>query len=205
MRRMRNTAAAVVALTLLIFGCGGRPQGTIMPDGVELRPGDVVLRTGSGLMSRAVIMADRGGVYSHVGIVADSAGVAVVVHAVPDEPDYDGDPDRVKMETAERFYTRMNAQAGCVMRCGDSAVAARAAEVAVRVYRRGTLFDHDYDSADTTRMYCCELVEFAYAEAGMPLAVAPRHSYNVPGLRLDSIMLPSDFRESPRLSVVTEF
>lgn len=199
------TAAMAVLLAPAVCGCADNRAGCILPDGVELRPGDVVLRRGSGIMSRAVLMADRGGAYSHVGIVADSAGTAVVVHAVPGEPDYDGDPDRVKMETAERFYGRMNASAGCVMRCADSAVAARAAVAAVRVYRRGTLFDHDYDGSDTTRMYCCELVESAYTEAGMPLATGERHSYNMPGLRLDSIMLPSDFRESPRLRVINEF
>ena len=36
--------------------------------------------------------ADRGGSYSHVGMVVDSCGVMMVVHAVPDEPDYEGDP-----------------------------------------------------------------------------------------------------------------
>lgn len=200
-----KTSVMTGLLCLWLCSCGGNKKTTIMPEDLQLKAGDVVLRRGSGLTSRAVLMADKGGTYSHVGIVADSAGVMVVVHAVPGEPDYKGDPDRVKMEPATKFYARINAETGCVMRCADSTVAERAAEVAVRVYRRGTLFDHDYDESDTTRMYCCELVEFAYMMAGLPLATAPRHNFNGPGLQFDNIMLPSDFLKSPHLWQVVAF
>ena len=200
-----TAAAALAALILTLGGCHrGRPP-VIIPEGVELRPGDVLLRRGSGMASRAVLMAGGGGDYSHVGIAADSAGVVMVVHAVPDEPDYPGDPDRVKMEPPAAFYDGGRADRGCVMRCADSAAARRAAARAVELYRRGTLFDHDYDDADTTRMYCCELVSAAFRAAGTDIAPLPRHSVSLPGLRLDSVMLPSDFRRSPALRVVAEF
>lgn len=200
------TAAAAAAL-LLMAACGGDGNRTrsIMPDGICLKAGDVVLRRGSGLTSRAVLMADRSRGYSHVGIVVDSAGVMMVVHAVPGEPDYDGDPDRVKMETPQKFYSAVNAETGGVMRCADSTIAAQAADIAMQVYRRNTMFDHDYDDNDTTKMYCCQLVEHAYSRAGMPLVAAPRHSFSLPGMQIDSVMLPSDFSESPRLKTVTTF
>ena len=68
-----------------------------------------------------------------------------------------------------------------------------------------TYTNHDYDDADTTRMYCCELVSAAFRAAGTDIAPLPRHSVSLPGLRLDSVMLPSDFRRSPALRVVAEF
>ena len=188
-----------------LCGCAGPKEGSIQPHDVRLRPGDVVFRSGHGLTSRAVMLADNGGTYSHVGIVADSAGVPVIVHAVPDEPDFPGDSDRVKMERPDKFFSSVNAGAGRVMRIADSGVAARASRVAVAVYMRGTGFDHDYDESDTVRMYCCELVEHAYSEAGMPLTGGRRHSVDLPGLRYRNVIYPSDFIRSPALRTVSEF
>ena len=44
--------------------------------------------------SQAVLLAEKDGAYSHTGIVVDSAGVLMIVHAVPGEPDFEGDEDR---------------------------------------------------------------------------------------------------------------
>lgn len=197
--------AAAVVMALCMAGCSREPAGTILPEGVELKPGDVVFRRGTGMVGRAVLFADAGGTYSHIGIVADSAGVAMVVHAVPDEPDYEGDPDRVKMERAEKFFSAVNAAEGCVMRPANAKAAKVAAGVAMAVYRRGALFDHDYNDADTTQMYCCELVEHAYRTAGWPLCGGGRHNFSVAGLRFRHVMLPSDFAASARLKLVAAF
>ncbi len=162
-----KTLLTIIFTAFMLASCGEKEQRSILPEGCELRAGDVVFRRGSGLTSRAVLAADRNGAYSHIGIVVDSCGVMMVVHAVPGEPDYEGDPDRVKMDTPQRFFSSMNARIGEVKRlCGDSATAARAARFAMEVYRRGTLFDHDYDDSDTTKMYCCELVDFVYRKPG---------------------------------------
>ena len=189
-----------------LASCADREQRSILPEGCRLRAGDVVFRRGSGLTSRAVLAADRHGEYSHIGIVVDSCGVMMVVHAVPGEPDYDGDPDRVKMDTPKRFYSSMNATIGEVKRLrGDSATAARAARFAMEVYQRGTLFDHDYDDADTTKMYCCELVDFAYRKAGRPLAGRKRHYFHLPGLEPIRCILPSDICNNAALETIVTF
>lgn len=186
-------------------GCSKPEARCILPGGTRPRVGDVVLRRGNGMTSMAVMAADKGGVYSHLGIVADSAGQLMVVHAVPGEPDYKGDPDRVKMETVEKFFSSINASEGRIMRCHDRAAARRAADIAVAIYRRHVLFDHDYDDRDTSRMYCCELVEHAFSKAGHPLVGPGRHSFTVPGMDLDSVMMPSDFLKSRRLTTVAAF
>lgn len=196
--------AAVLAVTLAA-GCSADRPETIFPPGTEVRPGDILLRRGDGMASRVVLFADGAGEYSHVGIAADSAGVTVVVHAVPGEPRYPGEPDMVRMEPVGAFYSRMRASRGCVMRCADSLKARRAAAAAVEVCRRGTLFDHDYDSNDTTAVYCSELVERVCRRAGMRLVLPPRHNVSIPGLSLRGVIMPSDFRRSPSLRVVAEF
>ena len=206
-RTMSFSCLVLCALSciLVMVGCMENDDTTILPDNVRLRPGDMVLRMGNGLASHAVLMADGGGTYSHIGIAVDSAGTLMIVHAVPGEPDYPGDEDRVKMESPQRFYAAVNAVTGRILRFPDSVTARRAAQAAMGVYRRHTLFDHDYDASDTTQMYCCELVEFAYCKAGHPLVGKGIHQVNLPGLKIRDVIFPSDFIRSPELATVAAF
>lgn len=205
-KKIMKTVFSLAILAVALISCGNKRPRTIFPDGLELKTGDVVFRRGGGISSHAVMMADRGGRYSHVGIVVDSAGRKMIVHAVPGEPDFKGDPDRVKMETPEKFYSSVNANAGEVKRlAGDTLTAHNAADYALAAYRRGTLFDHEYDDGDTTKMYCCELVETAYSKAGMPLAGNVRHDISLPGLKRIRCILPSDICNSRQLRKIISF
>lgn len=202
---MKNVVC-ILFTVLAIASCGNDDGGTIFPADCGLMTGDVVFRRGGGLSSHAVLFADAGGQYSHVGIVVDSAGTKMIVHAVPYEQECEGEPDRVKMETPETFFNRMRATVGEVKRYrGDASVAERAAARAVEIYRRGTLFDHDYDDADTTRMYCCELVRHVFAAEGVCLADTGRHKIKLPGMKMIRCMLPSDICDSGRLRTIKSF
>ena len=194
-----------VILLLLLTACTRRQVGTILPEGCRLQTGDVVLRCGAGMLSHAVLLAEGDeGTYSHVGIVVDSSGVAMIVHAVPDEPDYEGDPDRVKMEMPEKFYHAMMAKQGAVLRHRDSMAAKRAAAKAKEVYRRHTLFDHDYNDHDTTRMYCTELITFAFSSTGAPLRGIESHRLPLPGVDY-ACVLPSDIYECSDFRLIISF
>ena len=178
----------------------------IMPIDVELREGDIVFRRGGGMTSHIVLAADRDGNYSHVGIVAmDSTCRAMVVHAVPGEPDFEGDPDRVKMDAPERFFSSEFTSIGEVCRVADAAVARRAAQVALAVFKRRTLFDHEYDDRDTTRMYCTELIVYAYLRAGLALVGNERHEVYLPPMVTADCIFPSDIRNSKHLERVVIF
>lgn len=202
---MKATICMALMATAMI-SCNGNNQNSIFPAGCELRTGDIVFRRGGGISSHAVMMADINGRYSHVGIVVDSAGKKMIVHAVPGEPDFEGDPDRVKMDTPENFFSVTNANAGEVKRLrGDTLTPIKAAAFAMEIYRRYTLFDHDYDDSDTTKMYCCEIVEFAYAKAGRSLAGTVRHDIKLPGLNAFHCMLPSDICNSKLLISIIDF
>ncbi len=194
----------ILTVTLLV-SCSETGFVSILPANCRLKAGDLVFRRGNGLASHAVLMMDRRGGYSHVGIVVDSCGTMMVVHAVPDEPDFEGDVDRVKMETPEKFFHSVNARTGEVKRLrGDTATAARAARHAVEIYRRGTLFDHEYDDSDTSSMYCCELIEHVYKNAGLTIAGSTRHDIRLPGLKLKCI-LPSDLCDSEKFERIIYF
>lgn len=194
---------AVVGLCVAV-GCRSRKGDSILPQKSVIKEGDVVFRRGCGLTSRAVITIDRGGAYSHVGIAVDSAGVIMIVHAVPGEPDFEGDKDRVKIDLPEVFFNHIKARKGEIHSHRDSLAAKRAAKIALEVYRRGTLFDHDYDDKDTTKMYCTELIVFAYDRAGAPLSAIKHHSLSFLSTRAECV-LPSDILECEELILTNKF
>lgn len=183
-----------------------KPVGlSILPTSYQARNGDVVLRKGTGLTSRAVMFADGGSDYSHCGIVVIKNNKVMVVHAVPDEPDFEGDLDRVKLEPIEMFFSTIRASKGCVLRCKNEQLAKKSAQTALKIFQRGVLFDHNYDLSDTTKMYCCELVELSYQANGIELSEGKRHNVNFPGLKFRNVILPSDFLQSDCLQVIKVF
>ena len=194
------------AAVLLYRTCrkSGSTVHSILPPTVQLHEGDVVFRRGGGMTSQAVLLADKNGYYSHCGIVVDSAGSMLIVHAVPGEPDYEGDPDRVKADRPATFFSSVYANAGEVCRTDNDTIARTAARTAWEIYRRGVLFDHDYNSNDTTLLYCTELVHLVYSEAGCTLCGAPTHRFDLPGLHC-VCWLPSDLHASAHLRSIAKF
>ena len=204
MTYLRYLPIILIGTFLCLAACQDHEEHTLLPDDSDIRPGDLLFRRGTGLTSHTVLLADKGGQYSHVGIAVDSAGTIMVVHAVPGEPDYEGDPDRVKMEPATKFYSSINASAGEICRHQDPAIGEKAAAAALAIYQKGMLFDHQYDSADTTKMYCTELVMAAYHQAGCELTGPPTHSYDIPGIKC-TCWLPSDLYHSKYMKSVRLF
>ncbi len=191
----------------MLSACADRAEAghlPIHPKEMELREGDVVFRLGGGLTSRAVLSVDPDGAYSHVGMVVREGNRLMIVHAVPDEPDFEGDPDRVKLDAPDRFFAKMNALAGEVCRPADSLVARRAARVALEYFSRRILFDHRYDDKDTTAVYCTELIAHAFRRAGRPIVGTPAHRFTLPGLQV-VCWLPSDIHRSRFLKTVYKF
>jgi len=188
------------------LSCTSRQANDVPPLPVDLfSDGDLAFRRGAGLMSRVVLAAGKGSVYSHVGILRRMDDGWYVIHAVPDEPEFAGDVDRVKIEPLTRFFAGDRAVRGAVMRLvGDSLAASRAAWEALRVAERGTLFDHNYDLSDTTEMYCTELVEFAYRKVGIDLAEGRISRVDVPAFG-GTYLLPDDLAANRGLQVIYHF
>ena len=204
---MRKGLVLLLFLPFLLAGCTDRPQEKfvcIMPPDVELHPGDVVFRMGTGIASRVIKKLDPSGRFSHSGIVVDSMGKKMIIHAVADEHDYEGDVDRVKMDTPEVFFSSMYAECGEVCRPVDESLARKTADVAMEVYRRRVLFDHDYDDTDTTRMYCTEMVLYCFDRAGGKLVGDERHDIQVGNFHT-RCMFPSDVYRSEMLKSIYQF
>lgn len=202
---MKKSYPFCCLMLFLLAACSQTDKNeTIFPEDVKLQAGDIVLRCGTGIESRAVRFADQDGVYSHIGIVVDSAGSMMIVHAVPGEPDFEGDEDRVKMESPEKFFSNMNASSGEVLRTDDPIAATAAANKAMSFYKRRLLFDHDYDDTDTTLLYCTELVLLAYKDAGGLFRNIEHHEVIVPGIK-HPVVYPSDIKSEKRLKSISIF
>lgn len=95
--------------TLILAGCQGSPdkKTRLLQLPQELfRDGDIAFRRGTGITSRVVLAADREGTYSHTGILKKKDGQWYVIHAVPGEPDFKDDPDRVKWRPLKCFLKK---------------------------------------------------------------------------------------------------
>lgn len=190
----------------MLTGCTSRETERPTEWPVDLfREGDIVFRKGTGVTSQVVLTADKEGAYSHIGILKQIDGKWYVVHAVPGEPDYEGDVDRVKLDPVERFFSRNRASNGAVMRLEETPEKARrAAQRAFDLYRARILFDHEYDLTDTTRMYCTELVNHVYLKEGIDLSEGRLTYVNFPGFTGDYLM-PNDISRNKKLHLIYIF
>lgn len=136
MPNLLKLGIVVAMLCTALAACHTRHKSACHIRQSHLREGDVIFRRGTSANSRMVTLLQ--GFYSHVGIVADSSGHGDlrIVHAVPDEPDFKGDYDRVKMDRLDTFLSPQRAEAACLMRQDDAEVAHKAASHALRLLKK---------------------------------------------------------------------
>ena len=181
----------LAAVLLLALGCA-REKGRELPL-EKIEEGDLAFRCGRGVFSRIVTTAEEEGVYSHVGIVVRDEGKWKVAHAVPAEPEYKGDFDRVKLEDIEVFFSPDRACSGCLVRPGVRDPERMCAE-AICAARDSVAFDGGYDLADSSKVYCTEFVWRLYLQDGTDLSEGRRRHINVLGVGGD-VILPEHLLE----------
>lgn len=192
----------IVCMVTMGCGDGGSSSVDYTTLIAKLKEGDLLFRRGTGVVGHIVTSADEAGEFSHVGIVVNRDSCWQVVHAVPHEHDFEGDFDRVKIESIEHFLGYYpDATIGLYRTTLASKQVAIAVRCALRLSDRSVPFDHDYDLDDTTHLYCTELVEYAYSLAGISLSEGRRTKVNIPSLTGYYIM-PSDLTRSSYLKPI---
>ena len=109
------------------------------------------------------------------------------------------------MERPEDFFSTIRASKGCVLRYQDRETAEKSARLAYGIYKRGTLFDDDYNDSDTTKMYCSQLVAHVYQKCGIDITNGIRHDAILPGVKFSHVIYPSDFLRCRRLKRIVTF
>lgn len=193
-------------LLFSINGCNWNRNRRDTPPQIDetlLREGDLVFRRGLGIASRFVLAADHDGVYSHIGIVVSDEEGWKVIHAVPGETNREYPEETIKKERLSQFFDPKRALNGAVFRLDTiEEVAAVAALKAEELFQRGLFFDHDYNTDDSTKMYCTELIYFVYKHAGIDISQGKRRS--VPAFYYPFI-LPHDIIRNPSLKPIFQY
>lgn len=198
--RLHNKIKCLIYICLLLltiyisYSCTNEKSATIeikLPDYLFI-DGDLAFRRGTGITSHIVLAASTNGIYSHVGIIKRIDNKCYVIHAVPGEREHKEDIDRVKIEPIEIFFSTERAVKGAIMRVTDNQkIASDAAEHALAISLRGTMFDHEYNLNDSTKMYCTELVNFVYRKYGIDISEGRISHINLPILQ-GEYLLPED-------------
>lgn len=171
----------------------------------KLEQGDIAFRRGEGFISDVIIYNDVNGMYSHIGIIVKLNDSLKVVHAVPGEPDFKGDFDRVKLEPIESFFSPSRALRGEIMRTPlTDSMRNIINNIALEKAHKKIKFDHDYNINDTTKLYCTELIQLLFSHIGIDLAEDRSTTINVPGMSGNYIM-PSDIYENQKLISVYKY
>lgn len=187
---------------LSLAGCrceeNARAQPAIPSD--SLQTADLALRLGRSIESEAIASCGGGARYSHAGIIIRRDTAAVVIHIEPSPTS----GERVRCDAIDDFFSHDRASAGAVMRMEGITDAQRhtIASYASALAGSEVVFDHSYSMSDTTRMYCTELVERAYAAAGIRLSQGRRHW--VP-LMKEPVIMPSDITGNDSLTTIWSY
>ena len=195
--------AVVLALTTMAAACHGRPASSRQRTassarGISVQPGDVVFRRTDGLLGTLVTETDRASEYSHVGIIVSADTDTAIVHADPSSELPGG--GHVVRASLNSFVNDSNVAGFAVFRLRNrSAFAvARAIEWAVDQARRQVPFDGGLNLADTSKLYCTELVWRAYQRGGVTLVEPSRNRLQLP-FGPDTVLLVSALAASPLL------
>lgn len=171
---------------------------------IPITAGDLVFRKGIGVKTQAVLRADSMGIYSHTGIVVMQDSVLKVVHITPGERPQGEQVDRIKIESIADFWRKDRAQHGAVYRLKENRLSKAASEQALRLLKKGVLFDHDYELEDSTKMYCTELVWYAYTQVGEDISFGKRSVLNMP-LYGGTYIFPSDIYTNSEFRLIYKF
>ena len=194
-RKSCLSAALFVLTGVVCIACSKKQQVVFdLSDMSQWREGDVALRCGWGMESRAVVTNSQSS-YSHTGILHydSQSDHWQVIHAVPGEDN----PEYIKAEPVEVFFCSQRARAGAWLRidCNDS-IARLATTYALRKVQEKVLFDNSYLLADTTELYCTELVWRSYLSTGIDISGGARQSVPTLFCREGECIFPMNIEES---------
>lgn len=178
---MRKSWSALLVGILAAGACASTETAPPELPWAQLEEGDLAFRCGNGVFSRAVTSVEEQGVYSHVGLVLRDGDAWKVVHAVPGETEGPADFARVKAEDIDRFFAPDRASAGALVHAGlsDPQALRRMRETAFGWARDSVRFDGRYDLADSSQLYCSELVWRLYRREGIDLSEGRRRTLNI--------------------------
>lgn len=134
----------------------------LVPNSVlkQLKEGDFILRQGGGAFSEKIIefMGEQRH-FSHIGLVARVDGKLKIIHSVSEEL---SGRDGVQTQAINAFVSDVADSNLCIVRPKLSPEQIEAVVNNAKYYLdKGATFDYDYNTDDSTKLYCIELMYYA--------------------------------------------
>jgi len=150
--------------------------------------GDLVLRRGRSTESYAVFLADNNAEFTHVGIISIENKIPFVIHAVPHTNKV------IKKELLLTFLDKSNTSQFAIYRTsfGNIDKVVKEAEL---FYQKKYEFDTEYNLDTDSKLYCTELIQKAFKNAGISLKLKVKEFDYVVGKH--NIIFPSEFTKAP--------
>ena len=126
----------------------------------QLHEGDFILRQGGGAFSEKIIefMGEERH-FSHIGLVAKIDGKLQIIHSVSEEL---SGRDGVQTQAINLFVADVADSNLCIVRPKlDSAQIVQMISNAKYYLQEEVTFDYDYNTDDSTKLYCIELMYYA--------------------------------------------
>lgn len=135
----------------------------LVPDEVlsQVQEGDFILRQGGGAFSEKIIEfmgEDRH--FSHIGQVVKVKGKLKIIHSVSEEL---SGRDGVQTQSIKAFSMDVADSNFCIVRPRMNPEQIDSMSDLARFYlKHRNMFDYDYNTDDSTRLYCIELAYYTY-------------------------------------------
>jgi hypothetical protein len=139
------------------------PPPPLVPDEVikKVKEGDFILRQGGGAFSEKIIefMGEERH-FSHIGMVANINGKLRIIHSVSEEL---SGRDGVQTQSIRAFSNDIADSNYCIIRPKMEKAEIDSMMSKAKLYLKHRLtFDYDYNTDDSTQLYCIELAYFTY-------------------------------------------
>jgi hypothetical protein len=146
-----------------------KPIETDAPDfqywAARLKPGDVIFRWGYGAVSDWINARQASNLnVSHAGIVVNYNGNWLILHSISGMLDAQ---DGVQSSTLNRFLLEARPGTVFILRPSLQKMDIKLAiEKALTCWKNNVRFDHDFNPADSTTLYCSEFVLHCFNHGG---------------------------------------
>lgn len=158
---MESSAYKIIGLFLACFlsvACSdiqNEPYRLSDGDKASLSTGDIILRRGHGMLSTFIVkyLNDSTGI-SHCGVIVREGDSINVIHCLSDDV---SDIDGVQMCSLDDFIHESVPGSVSVVSC-TADTAGYLADGALYYLNTGKKFDREFDSSDTTKFYCSEML-----------------------------------------------
>lgn len=166
---LKNKHLLLLIFVIPAFGCrpGGDNNLVIRQTSPEIpvavldsvREGDVILRQGRGAFSEKIIEFMNEKIpFSHCGLAINYKGKIKIVHSVSEEL---SGRDGVQLQGLKEFSSDVADSVFCIVRPKISKEqVAKIKEIALDYLKKHTPFDYEYNTEDSTQLYCSEFLYY---------------------------------------------